>query len=290
MNLLLASLFGLLAAIFPIKNLLANWLFISQPTVTVNYIIVGAGGNSAAQFSGGGGGGGVLHGSTALTRGTYPVAVGQQTPSVAQSPSSTFNGLTAQGGGQGGAQPNDGDPGASGGGGGGDNVTNTVGGTGVGGQGFAGGTNFLNGQAPGGGGGGAGAVGANASAPLGIAKGGDGGIGYLDVLLTAVVGSNQYFGGGGGGGVGIGTGSTGGLGGGGAGGANASPAGVDGTFGLGGGAGGGGNPGTLANGGTGTVIVFYPGSAMFTGGTITTPGGYTVHTFTGASANLVSTF
>jgi hypothetical protein len=53
--------------------------------------------------------------------------------------------------------------------------------------------------------------------------------------------------------------------------------------GAGGGGGGGGigtTPTSGASGGSGTVIVRYPGSTKATDGTITSAGGYTYHTFT----------
>ena len=49
--------------------------------------------------------------------------------------------------------------------------------------------------------------------------------------------------------------------------------------GSGGGAGGQGNPGN--SGGSGIVIVRYSGSQAATGGTVTSSGGNTIHTFTG---------
>jgi hypothetical protein len=51
-----------------------------------------------------------------------------------------------------------------------------------------------------------------------------------------------------------------------------------GTANLGGGGGGGGTTG--ANGGSGVVIISYPGAQIGTGGTVTSVGGNTIHTFT----------
>ncbi len=80
------------------------------------------------------------------------------------------------------------------------------------------------------------------------------------------------------------TGGAGGTGGGGAGGAVIG-AGINGTNGLGGGGGGGALQNTQAfnggNGGDGVCVVRYlTGSMVGTGGTITTVGSYTIHTFT----------
>jgi hypothetical protein len=79
---------------------------------------------------------------------------------------------------------------------------------------------------------------------------------------------------GGGGGNAAGTNAGGGAGGGGAAG---NPA-TNGTANLGGGGGGSGT--TSGNGGSGVVIVSYAGAQLFTGGTVTTSGGNTIHSFT----------
>jgi hypothetical protein len=57
--------------------------------------------------------------------------------------------------------------------------------------------------------------------------------------------------------------------------------GVAGSVNTGGGGGGGGYPSTAgAAGGSGIVVVSYEGAQRGTGGTITSVGGYTIHTFT----------
>jgi hypothetical protein len=71
----------------------------------------------------------------------------------------------------------------------------------------------------------------------------------------------------------------GGAGGGGDGGADGQ-SGFAGTVNTGGGGGGAGQGGNGGSGGSGVVIIRYPGSPQATGGTITTSGGYTYHTFT----------
>jgi hypothetical protein len=57
---------------------------------------------------------------------------------------------------------------------------------------------------------------------------------------------------------------------------------VSGTANRGAGGGGGGNANTVggANGGSGIVIIRYLGAQRGTGGTVTSAGGYTYHTFT----------
>lgn len=137
---------------------------------------------------------------------------------------------------------------------------------------------------------------------------GDGGDGYL----SSISGTPLYYGGGGGGGsyypadFGSGRAGNGGLGGGGGGGAftNGAPGqggkgginlgetptlnmgaagqGIGGAGGAntGGGGGGCGHSDRGGNGGSGIVIIRYPGPQRATGGTVTSSGGYTIHTFT----------
>jgi hypothetical protein len=149
-------------------------------------------------------------------------------------------------------------------------------------QGYPGGTaNFLTS----GGGGGASATGSNATGTINVgSQGGDG-------KQSAISGVLTYYAGGGGGcrsTYGTSQAATGGQGGGGNGGYNSEVANTPlgnataGTANTGGG-GGGGSWGDLmygADGGSGVVILRYSGAAKATGGTITTDGGFTVHTFT----------
>ena len=129
-------------------------------------------------------------------------------------------------------------------------------------------------------------------------RAGNGGVG----LYSAINGTSYYWGGGGGGahhevvagnggagGGGGGSGWSGGTAGtGGAGlnaggnGVNATTSSVGGAGGAntGGGGGGGGHQSVGGAGGSGIVIVRYYGSQQATGGTITSSGGYTIHTFT----------
>lgn len=243
----------------------------------------GAGGTGSSAGNcgaGGGGGGGVLPvASHDVTGQAYAIVVGAGGTGGGATPTngsdSSFDGLVATGGGAGGqgfggpAGNKAGSDGGAGGGGGGDTVATEPGGTGVSGQGFAGGAGFLNNISPsGGGGGGAGAIGTAAMNN----QGGNGGAG----LASTISGASVTYGGGGAGAGWTANVGTAGAGGGGA--ASITVAGTDGTANLGGGGGAGINGG---NGGTGTVILSYvTGAFTATGGTITTSGGRTIHTFT----------
>ena len=180
--------------------------------VTVEYLLVAGGGDNGENGGGGGGAGGLLTGSTTLTGGqTYNIVIGQRgtwaagtyNSSFAQTYSgtnSTFDGLTAVGGGGGGSRYGNAPytsttpaNGGSGGGHGGSDSTNFATGQGTAGQGNNGGSQTgttTNSMA--GGGGGAGSAGANATSGQ-AGNGGDG-------LQYNFRGSNEYFSVGGGGG------------------------------------------------------------------------------------------
>ncbi len=257
----------------------------------VKVLVVGGGasGGSAynSDFAGGGGGAGgyVYDASFNVTKQNYNVVVGAGgTKSVNPSPGrngnpSSFSTITANGGGAGG-RGGGGTNGGSGGGGSSSYETSYSGGTGnQGGNGGSGiGTVRNTSRSAGGGGGGAGGNGSDGTIVVGTsARGGNGGNGkYNDIS-----GTGKYYAGGGGGGAGDYRGtaydSIGGIGGGGAG---SSGNGVDGIANTGGGGGGAGGQGGA--GGSGVVIIRYK-TADFgtcTGGTITTVGNDTVHTFT----------
>ncbi len=234
----------------------------------------GSGGQASIWGAGGGGGGGVLYQAThSVTVQGYSVTVGAGGTSWSNGANSVFDNMTAVGGGRGGSinggdQP--GNPGGSGGGG-----SATGGSNGTSGQGSSGGTGNTNGA---GGGGGATAVGGDGG-DNGSNDGGNGGAGYT----SSISGSSVCYAGGGGGASSGGSGGTvtcgGGVGG--AAGGNGS----GGTNGKGGGGGGNANGGS-SDGGNGVVIIAYPTdgsegvSTSSTGGTITTSGGYQIHTFT----------
>ena len=251
------------------------WQPVASQIYTVNYLVVAGGGGGGWNGGGGGAAGGLLASSTSLTSGTsYTVTVGAggagaTTLAVGSSGSnSSISGvsITSTGGGGGGSTSINGASGGSGGGGG-QGTSATTGGAGTSGQGFAGGNGTtLNNS---GGGGGASAVGANGSGTTG----GNGGAGSSSLISGA---SLNYAGGGGGGSNG--TQGSGGVGGGGAG-FNAAVGGA-GSANTGGG-GGGSFSTTGGAGGSGIVVIAYASASQRgTGGTVTTSGGFYIHTFT----------
>ncbi len=243
----------------------------------IEYLIVAGGGGGgrgalepggtvlAPQAGGGGGAGGVLSGSVSVISGSsMSITVGSGGGEGVNGTNSSISGIgTAVGGGHGGSpwnyNPTDG---GSGGGG----QANWLYGAGIAGQGHDGGQYA-------GGGGGAGAPGGSNNGP-----GGSG-------VPSSITGSSRYYGGGGGAGT---TGGTAGGAGGGGNGAdsyfgNPATAGAPNT----GGGGGGGTNNVVgefrgAPGGSGIVIIRYAGAQRGTGGSVTSVGGYTIHTFTSA--------
>ncbi len=270
----------------------SGWLPIGGQSYSVEYIIV-AGGGGGAELFGAGGAGGVLTGSYTVAAATnYSFTVGAggagapttiEGIGVVGSNSTGFS-LTANGGGYGGAKVNGGSGGSGGGGGGWGGVAYT-GGAGTAGQGNTGGNGTAVYDGAGGGGGGAGAVGGTAS----LKQAGNGGNG---VIWPS--GGATYYGGGGGGSCwqgstsGVGTNGTGGLGGGGIGGGSTgalNAVGQAGTANTGGGGGAGVRNQNSTSygggaGGSGVVIIRYAGAQKGSGGTVTSSGGYTYHTFT----------
>lgn len=294
-------------------------------TATVDVLLVAGGGGGGMDMGGGGGAGGVLYTTSSIAHGnTYAVVVGAGGAGArardvasergANGTNSTFNGLTAIGGGggasfhdnssypagsggsgggaSGGAQaPSGGSAGAGGYGGG-------AAGTGTAGQGYAGSFGIWAWYP--GGGGGAGGVGSTNPA--------NGGPGICYPTM-----SPYYFGGGGGGSAhSVQQGGAGGIGGGGGGalgdtgvagkggqgGGSALNAGVNGSRGpnnawanvpggsAGANTGGGGGGGSHYNsnnaggaGGSGIVIIRYLGRQRATGGVVSSLNGYTIHTF-----------
>ena len=235
-------------------------------SVSVNYLVVAGGGSGA---HGGGGGGGYLTGTLSASPSTpYTVTVGAGGVAPGgfnrgtNGGDSVFSSITATGGGAGGG--NTFDAGANGGSGGGAAYTSSVAGTGVSGQGFAGGTGNNGGSTTYNAGGGGGASGVGGSTTT-ASVGGNGANG----LASSISGTSIYYAGGGGG----------------------SGYAVPGTNGLGSGStanrGGGGF--LAGNGGSGVVIISYAGAQKFYGGTVTSSGGNTIHTFT-ASGLLTSVF
>jgi hypothetical protein len=261
----------------------------------VEVLVVAGGGGGAADVGGGGGAGGLIYNSNfSVTPGsalTVTVGAGgsgrapSDTSAGGSGGNSVFGSLTATGGGGGaGYNSNSGVSGGSGGGGGG---VSGSGGAGTSGQGFAGGSG-TGGSYQSGGGGGAGGAGGNGNSSS--LTGGSGGVGLEFPQFASVGGSPAgWFAGGGGGGGGNDSGSDGrgygGLGGGGTGAArsgtyNSNSSFRDAVANTGGGGGGTGGWNTAGNGGSGIVIVRYPGPQRAIGGTVTSSGGYTIHTFT----------
>ena len=247
--------------------------FVLQATKNIEYIMVAGGGSSGA-YAGGGGAGGMLAGSvSSLSPATYAVVVGAggvhtgaDSDSAADNgDDTTFNGLTAIGGGKGGTGGNDGFDGGSGGGG---SYAGTSGGSGTTGQGNNGGGSSYSNPYPSGGGGGKGAAGSNASSAMQAGSGGDGINTYSAWATATSTGDSGYYAGGGAGGIAAGSGytgggtpGTGGQGGGGNGGAGGSGQ-QNGQANTGGGGGGGAYNGSSStyfptNGGSGIVIIRY---------------------------------
>jgi hypothetical protein len=249
------------------------------PGYYAEYLVIGGGGGGGAfYYSGAGGAGGYIADSMiAVPSQTYAVIIGAGGAggiagdyySGSNGANSRLAGIIGIGGGGGGAYNQfpyaAGKTGGSGGGASGYLASYSASTW----QGFAvqGNVGGIGGTYGGGGGGGASTAGSNG----GSSDGGAGGAGL------AWLNSTTYAGGGGGGAY-TGTGGTGGSGGGGAG-SNSGGSPTAGTANTGGG-GGGASASAGAAGGSGVVIIRYLGSTRGSGGTITSSGGYTYHTFT----------
>ena len=284
----------------------------SYGPIKAEVLVVAGGGAGGGYHGGGGGAGGVLYTSnyTIVRNTTYTVTVGLGGAGASSTSNtgdpgqnSIFSGastvLTAVGGGAGKSQGNATQArnnGGSGGGGCDGNSSSITGGSGTAAQGFNGGD--VSGESGGSlavyygtaGGGGAGGVGGTG----GIVNGGFGGPG----LPFSISGTTQYYGGGGGGTnlTNVLTYGIGGIGGGGTGGVSPSPHNsplrysTNGSANTGGGGGGylySGNGG--GSGGSGIVIIRYKGPQKATGGTVTTVGTETVHTFTSSGTFVTGT-
>ncbi|MFZ2038530.1 MAG: LamG-like jellyroll fold domain-containing protein [Minisyncoccia bacterium] len=230
--------------------------------VTAKVLVVGGGGGGGFSYGGGGGAGELRYdASYSISAGSHTVTVGTGGATGITSPmsarrgsnglDSTFETLTAVGGGAGGGDDNTNvvDQGLDGGSGGGNSIDATVaGGQPVGAYGYAGG---VGGRSPenGGGGGGAGGAGANRS-------GSDGGAGGLGVA-NGITGTSLYYAGGGGGGTWSGAGGAGGSSVGGHGGASGNGGLTSPTANTGSGGGGGGSDVAGTGGANGVVIISY---------------------------------
>ena len=272
----------------------------SKSTLSTVEVLVVAGGGGGGSFNGGGGGaGGLIYSSSysitpgsAITVTVGAGGIGDGRPGNGATGASgavgtnggnsVFGSLTAIGGGVG-ASYSVRTSGVSGGSGGGSwGSLNFASGTA--GQGNAGGGGYPIGSyytETAGGGGGAGSSGVDGGTSSN--QPGAGGLG----LLFNISGSVQFYAAGGGAGANrLGGSALGGSGIGGNGGTTSSLAGVAGVSNTGSGGGGAaynGFPGSSADGGaggSGIVIVRYPGPQKAIGGTVTSSGGYTIHTFT----------
>lgn len=253
----------------------SQWVpFANAAPLSAEYIVVAGGGGGENVRAGGGGAGGYRTGTLTGLTGSYAITVGAGGAGV---PGGAANGATNGGNSSIGSLITSIGGGKSysngGSGGGAQGNAGATYGVGTSGQGNNGGQGAYYGA---GGGGGANAAGGNGTQYVA----GNGGAGKSDTWT----GSTRYLGGGGGGGHQAnlsGTAGTGGVGGGGNGGlANASSA----TASTGGGGGGAGGDGSSyfagGAGGSGIVVIRYLGAQKALGGTITTSGGYTIHTFT----------
>lgn len=273
----------------------------------VEYLVIAGGGGGGRGGRGGGGGGAGGYRSSVVGQSsgqnssaeatltinagtTYTVTVGGGGGSQGQGSDSVFSTITSSGGGTGGSYNGAGAAGGSGGG----SSNSGGGGAGTANQGFAGANNSNN-QNVGAGGGGAGQAG-QSSPGADEYRGGNGGAG----IASNITGTSITRAGGGGGGSGYSGGNATGSGGsgiGGSGGTVNGGAGSAGTANTGSGGGGGGmvdggGNGAGGNGGSGIVIVRYPTASAsgftITGGTITTSGSYTIHTFTSSGSLVVA--
>lgn len=246
----------------------------------------GGGGGLSTQGGGGGGAGGYRAPSpVVLSTEAYSITVGaggaagSAGSSGSSSSFSTTSSLvtpytyTSIGGGGGGAYQGGGGSGGSGGGCGRDG---TSGGSGTSGQGNVGGSAPGGSCKSGGGGGGAAQAGYNSGADC-TPRSGTGGAGGAG---SQWYNGSYYAGGGGGAWESAGVGAPGGIGGGGTGGGSSTPSATAGGIYTGGGGGGGQYVSLAANGGSGIVILRYAGTQRGVGGTVTSSGGYTYHTFT----------
>ncbi|MFZ3009730.1 MAG: glycine-rich domain-containing protein [Candidatus Microsaccharimonas sp.] len=251
----------------------------------IDALVIGGGGGGGGAGSGGGAGGYVYTQNMAISTGTFPVTVGPGGSGGVggvqgvKGFNSTFNGIVAQGGGYGISHGNPGPAGSGGSGGGGGILTGgNAPGPGAGLQGRNGGGGMIEGSWYGslGGGGGAGTPGWLATNSPNAGNGGNG-------LANGISGSVLYYAGGGGSGE-INGSYVGGGGTGGAGSGSVNGGGSNGTANTGGGGGGGSYNGGYANGGQGgsgiVIIRYLTGSLTAVGGTVTTSGPYTIHTFT----------
>lgn len=250
--------------------------FTPSQDLTADVLIVGGGGGSGDANAGGGGAGGVIYApARSFTNATaYAAVIGAGGGANAGGVASTFNGLSATGGGYSIGEGSNGTNGGSGGGGGGGGGSGATFAAGIstgssgadytfyGNSGGLGRSNYNSG-----GGGGAGAVGSPAKGQDAGSGAGDGGVGletWSSWLTATSTGHNvngvRYIAGGGGGGANSGPVGVGGYGGGGTGKSDSyTGSQTPGTANTGGGAGGSGGISSRGgtNGGSGLIIIRY---------------------------------
>lgn len=182
---------------YTIHTFLTNDNYTSTSSKNIEILILGGGGGGgqvAAVSSGGGGAGGLIYnGSYPVTSTTYPIVIGTGGTVVTKGGNTTFNGLIAQGGGNGVGNLGTGANGGSGGGTGQQN--SNAAGTGVSGQGNAG-NNYggVNGYSSAGGGG-HNTTGFRPTSTADFSQGGSGGTG----TNFSISGTTKCYAGGGGG-------------------------------------------------------------------------------------------
>jgi hypothetical protein len=251
----------------------------ARPASALALVVAGGGGGASGGAAGGGGAGGVRFIIINTAPGIYNILVGSGGVGNNQGQSSSFGDIISAGGGKGNS--------GAGGSGGGGGASNTSGSGNtpavIPPQGFDGGK----GSDAFGGGGGGGGAGQKGLDDNGVRRGGNGGAG----LAFSISGVTTYYGGGGGAAgyyQSAVPGGDGGIGGGGSGSKSNTP-GQPGQANTGGGGGGSQSQGP-GNGGSGIVIIRYPGIPIATGGTITSVGGDTIHTFTATGSSTFTVF
>ena len=255
----------------------------SSPLKEIEYLVIGGGGGGGGWIGGGGGAGAYRTASIGVSPKTYTITVGTGGAGGRES-----YGASLRGGRQGTSSSiiaTDFDITSDGGGGGSYiHISESYSGNGS-----SGGSNST----------GAGAYGNNGSPAAGGGQGGSGGGGAGTAgsginggagLSSSITGSSVFRGGGGGGAQDTTTFGSGGSGGGGAGATNTGTAGTANTGGGGGSSTSGSGTDQLGGaGGSGVVIIrFLTGTITATGGTITTSGGYTIHSFTSSGSFVVT--
>ena len=255
---------------YRIHTFISSDTFVSNKSMSVEYLVVaggGGGGRANAGQGGGGGAGGFRTGTIGVIAQSYPITVGNggSTATPSNGENSVFSTITSIGGGKGGYY--NGIAAGTGGSGGGGGQHNGTGAAGTPGQGTAGGNSAVAGLGYGGGGGGGASVAGSDSYGTSGREGGNGGAGTTSSISGTSI---TYAGGGGGASHGSATNGIpqGGIGGGGNGRYLTTP-GANGTPNTGSGGGGGGENVSGGNGGSGIIIIRYLSSYDITATSMT---------------------